>query len=170
VKTLTDLSGETVAAKESMPNTVHGLASLDAPSELVLKGHAEDRLPPELKTYHVSALIVGAKIETDKDFHIVLADPELARRVPPQQVTMIAEIPAGSCVSLGRAKFFENLRTSFTAKFIAPGAGHLEKLATPAPACVKGVGFFDFLHGQTGVAKNGIELHPVLAIEKGFCR
>jgi hypothetical protein len=24
------------------------------------------------------------------------------------------------------------------------------------------VAFFDFLHGQTGVAPNGIELHPIL--------
>ncbi len=30
---------------------------------------------------------------------------------------------------------------------------------------VEGVGFFDFLHGQTGVADNGVELHPVLDIE-----
>jgi uncharacterized protein (TIGR03437 family) len=30
---------------------------------------------------------------------------------------------------------------------------------------VKGVGFFDFLHGQTGAAPNGIELHPVLDVE-----
>jgi hypothetical protein len=29
-------------------------------------------------------------------------------------------------------------------------------------ARVSGVAFFDFLHGQTGVARNGIELHPVL--------
>lgn len=28
-----------------------------------------------------------------------------------------------------------------------------------------GVGFFDRLHGQTGVAPNGIELHPLLSIE-----
>ena len=28
-------------------------------------------------------------------------------------------------------------------------------------ARVTGVAFFDFLHGQTGVAPNGIELHPV---------
>jgi hypothetical protein len=26
-----------------------------------------------------------------------------------------------------------------------------------------GAAFFDFIHGQTGVAPNGIELHPVLA-------
>jgi hypothetical protein len=34
------------------------------------------------------------------------------------------------------------------------------------PVTVTGVGLFDRVHGQTGVAlKNGIELHPVLAIE-----
>ena len=30
-------------------------------------------------------------------------------------------------------------------------------------ARVTGVAFFDFKHGQTGVAPNAIELHPVLA-------
>jgi hypothetical protein len=29
-------------------------------------------------------------------------------------------------------------------------------------ARVTGVAFFDFLHGQTGVAPNAIELHPIL--------
>jgi hypothetical protein len=33
------------------------------------------------------------------------------------------------------------------------------------PVRVKGVGFFDFEHGQTGIAPNGIELHPVLDID-----
>jgi hypothetical protein len=31
-----------------------------------------------------------------------------------------------------------------------------------ASSRVTGVAFFDFLHGQTGVAPNGIELHPIL--------
>ena len=35
------------------------------------------------------------------------------------------------------------------------------------PVTVTGVGFFDFLHGQTGVAPNGIELHAVLDIQFG---
>jgi len=34
---------------------------------------------------------------------------------------------------------------------------------------VTGVGFWDEIHGQTGVAPNGIELHPVLRF-KGACR
>jgi len=33
-----------------------------------------------------------------------------------------------------------------------------------ATVTVVGVGFFDILHGQTGVAPNAIELHPVLQI------
>ncbi len=36
-----------------------------------------------------------------------------------------------------------------------------------APVTVTGVGFFDFLHGQTGVAPNGIELHSVLDVQFG---
>ncbi len=39
----------------------------------------------------------------------------------------------------------------------------------PAGLCtrarVSGVAFFDFLHGQTGVAPNGIELRPVLGFD-----
>src|SRR5262249_6877291 len=35
---------------------------------------------------------------------------------------------------------------------------------TSTPVRVTGIGMFDFLHGQTGVAPNGIELHPVIDI------
>jgi hypothetical protein len=33
------------------------------------------------------------------------------------------------------------------------------------PVQVTGVGSFDYLHGPTGVTPNGIELHPILAVE-----
>ena len=36
-------------------------------------------------------------------------------------------------------------------------------------ATISGVGFFDVLHGQTGVAPNGIELHPVLRFQSSDC-
>jgi hypothetical protein len=36
-------------------------------------------------------------------------------------------------------------------------------------ATVSGVGFFDRIHGQRGVAPNGIELHPVLAFTARSC-
>jgi hypothetical protein len=37
-------------------------------------------------------------------------------------------------------------------------------------ATITGVGFFDFDHGETGVARNAIELHPVLAFRRATCR
>jgi hypothetical protein len=41
-----------------------------------------------------------------------------------------------------------------------------ESKVPQTPVTVTGVGFFDRVHGQTGVAlKNGIELHPILAVE-----
>jgi len=33
------------------------------------------------------------------------------------------------------------------------------------PVTVMGVGFYDPIHGQEGVAPNGIELHPILEIK-----
>jgi hypothetical protein len=36
------------------------------------------------------------------------------------------------------------------------------KLRLCSQARVVGVAFFDFKHGQTGVAPNAIELHPIL--------
>ena len=37
-------------------------------------------------------------------------------------------------------------------------------------ATLTGVGFFDIPHGQTGVAPNAIELHPVLKFSSTNCQ
>jgi hypothetical protein len=113
--------------------------------------------------YRVSALVTGGKQEADSDFHIVLADPTDVR------TTLIAEIPSGTCTAAKRSTFFDGLRAQFGNDFGKPTKGKLRRLAQPVPACVTGVGFFDFLHGQDGVAPNGFELHPVLSITKGAC-
>lgn len=44
------------------------------------------------------------------------------------------------------------------ARCVRPGS----KLRLCTQARVVGVAFFDFKHGQTGVAPNAIELHPIL--------
>jgi hypothetical protein len=56
--------------------------------------------------------------------------------------------------------------------FIPPEADDAAPVATfmtkvkPTPCRITGVGFFDKVHGQTGVSQlNGIELHPILKIE-----
>jgi hypothetical protein len=56
--------------------------------------------------------------------------------------------------------------------FVAPAEGQVATIptfktqVTPTRARITGVGFFDKVHGQTGVAlTNAIEIHPVLKIE-----
>jgi uncharacterized protein (TIGR03437 family) len=75
---------------------------------------------------------------------------------------MIGEIPLPACVGSDSpfAAAIANARAELNAR-LTPTTGFK---ATNLPVQIRGVGFFDFLHGQTGVAPNGIELHPVLDV------
>jgi hypothetical protein len=64
---------------------------------------------------------------------------------------MIAESPLGPC------------DRSATPKRRRQMAVARARVRLCARASVTGVAFFDFNHGQTGVAPNAIELHPILA-------
>jgi hypothetical protein len=54
----------------------------------------------------------------------------------------------------------QNARNQFDAHYTATSSFKTANV----PVQVKGAGMFDFLHGQTGVAPNGIEIHSVLDI------
>jgi|HubBroStandDraft_6_1064221.scaffolds.fasta_scaffold17089_4 hypothetical protein len=163
VKTLTDPAGESIAATSPTLGTIATLVAATPPTRKELLGAASSRFAQEKVVYRVPALVMGDKQEGDSDFHIVLAAPSDPR------TTLIGEIPSGGCVAAKRAAFFTGLRAQFAKDFGKPAQGKLRRLAQPVTACVTGVGFFDFLHGQDGVAPNGFELHPVLSIVKGAC-
>jgi hypothetical protein len=114
--------------------------------------------PIEATVYVVEAEIIACKIENDGDFHIVIQGD--------QGKTMIVEVPDPD------------------PRFVAPTSPWVTEIAAVRQLCqaklapertikkvrqrarITGVGFFDRIHGQDGVAQtNGIELHPVLAIE-----
>jgi hypothetical protein len=84
---------------------------------------------------------------------------------------MIAEIPDPQCSTVqegGHAQQIASVRSSFIACFGAPPSGSgLKKFAGKMIATLTGVGFFDHVHTppQTGVAPNGIELHPLLGVK-----
>ncbi len=59
-----------------------------------------------------------------------------------------------------RTKFLQLIGTRPAKHFV-----HVRKTITVR---VTGVVFFDRIHGQDGVAPNGVELQPVLGIEKVF--
>jgi hypothetical protein len=116
---------------------------------------ANNRIAPyETTVWVLNATLTQYKLESDSDYHLILQDAS--------GNTMIAEIPLPSCVG-SSSPFLSKItsaRSAFNAKYTPTGSFQTANI----PVQITGVGMFDFLHGQTGVAPNGIELHPVLSI------
>lgn len=111
--------------------------------------------PVETTTYRVRARLVSAKSEDDGDIHLVIASLTHRDR------TMIVEFPSAECISRASAAARRKMRAAHDAfdRLVGGASGSFRSLS--GIATIDGVGFFDFIHGQTGVAPNGIELHPV---------
>lgn len=155
VKTLSD-SNAGLVNFVPVPETVAQLRALPKPASLP---DASRIGPTELTEFTVAAQLVEFKQEDDRDIHLVIADPADASQ------TMIVEFPdAQDCsgaVGSTHAQEMRAARAAFEAAFGQPPTSQFKHIS--GTATVTGVGFFDFLHGQTGVAPNGIELHPVLS-------
>ncbi len=150
VKTLTDLrAGQVNLAPKSA--TVEELAALPVPDGF---GRDAERLEPEFQTYTVVATLVEFRQETDSDIHLVI--------VGESGQSMIAEIPDPTCVEGSRAQAqIARARARFVELFGQPSPTWHEANAS---VTVTGVLFFDVHHGQTGVAPNAVELHPVIGM------
>jgi hypothetical protein len=118
------------------PTTVAHLTALPRPAYL-----PPTRLPFEHRIFTVIARVTLDRLEDDLDYHLVLRSGSR---------TMIAETPSPLCTKGATAYRRRQMSDSRRVARICRRAR------------VTGVAFFDFLHGQTGVAPNGIELHPVL--------
>jgi len=100
------------------------------------------RLPFERHVFRVNTAVTLVRREADQDFHLVLSDG---------RHTMIAESPAVSCSGRTTLAYRRQMSRARAAVRVC------------SKATVTGVGFFDDYHGQTGVAPNAIELHPILS-------
>lgn len=140
-------------------STIAMLNGLKAPTHAQLLASAGHRFEPELHVYTVQGYLAGFKLESDMDFHIVISDPNDPR------ATMIVEMVSPACLVTPFKKEAAGLRTSWEARFgkATPAFNRKKFESHKIKVEITGVGFFDFLHGQTGVAKNGMELHRVLS-------
>ncbi len=151
VKTGTDADVGLVNLNSSTNTTIAALRAPAAPSPIP----ANNRVSPwETTEWVLNATLTEYKLESDSDYHLVLQDAG--------GLTMIVEIPSPSCVGAGSPFLagITNARNEFNARFTPTTSFQTANI----PVQIKGVGMFDFLHGQTGVAPNGIELHPVLDV------
>lgn len=153
VKTLSDSDRGRVQFQQPVNTTIAALVALPRPGMLSATGRAD---PVELTVYRVEARVLRLITELDRDYHMIVADPR------DTSMTMIAEIPdpecAGACASGFGGRYAAARRKVFDRLNSGPGEAHPLVVIT-------GVGFFDYLHFQSGAALNGIELHPILDVE-----
>jgi hypothetical protein len=132
--------------------TLAALTAISAPRRPEERYDARYR-PVETTIWRVRAMLqeIGY-FEEDGDYDLILTDN--AGR------TMIAEAPDPACATGSvLAAPIAAVRAKIAARFptvpVRPGI----------PVTVTGVGFFDVVHDPATQAPNGIELHPITAIE-----
>ena len=146
VKVLRDRDAARVR-RDTVPTTIRKLNAIPIPE---IPYPRDRRIPPyELTIYRLSGRVERMSVQDDGDWHLILSDPADARH------TMIVEIPTPECAKgteFGAA--YESARNALRR---VPKRGVVE---------VTGVGFFDFIHTQRGISRNGFELHPVLSVRR----
>lgn len=155
VKTLMDPDASAIQT-QPIDTTIDKLVAIPRPASSTIP--EDGRNPVEEKVYRVHARLLRYKLETDQDIHIVLGS------IDDPRITMVAEIPAGSCTTnQDYGPLFDELRQDLSLRFGRP-MPRFRQLPRNTRVIVTGVGFFDFLHGQSGMAHNGLELHPVIGL------
>ena len=83
---------------------------------------------------------------------------------------MIVEFPDTTCNGASSSPKKAKMRSARTALIAACGQPSSSRFTDlKGRANITGVGFFDIPHGQTGIAPNAIELHPVLKFLASSC-
>ncbi len=151
VKTGTDPDAGLVNLNNPVIQTISYLRAQPAPATPPANSRVQ---PTETTMFVIDATLTEYKLENDSDYHLVVQDAS--------GNTMITEIPDPACVGTGSpfASYITTARQQFDAKYTTTTSFQTANI----PVQITGVGFFDFQHGQTGVAPNAIELHPVLDI------
>src|SRR5216684_478552 len=151
VKTGTDPDSGLVNLSSTTSTAISSMTALAAPNPIPANNRVQ---PTETTVWVINATLTQYKLESDSDYHLILDDGA--------GHTMIAEIPSPACVGSGSpfTNGISHARSQFDAVFTATTSFQTANV----PVQITGIGMFDFLHGQTGVAPNGIELHPVIDI------
>lgn len=157
VKVLADPAARGLHRLEPEFTTIADLRAIPPPSRWT---GSLARLPAEKHVVSVESWIVGYKLEADSDVHVVLRDA--------RGLTIVNEYPAGGCTTRSYAPGLQAEALAALLR-ILPSKPTSKYRAIPAASQphvrVTGPQFLDKIHGQTGVAPNGIEIHATLRIE-----
>ncbi len=171
VKTAADADAQALTSQSPTATTIAEMRGLPVPAFLPSGGRTDGA---EKTVWQLTATLKAFRGEADGDYHLVIADD--------QGSTMIAEIPKPGDITAPSffAEQIATARVAFDDYFklsenineatsgVVPaisGGGQFRQVTVPVT--LTGIGFFDFNHGQDGVAPNAIEIHPVINIAFG---
>jgi len=171
VKTLFDLRG--VDAPKLKRNAERRTINYLVTQEHGPIGKHTPRLPSVERTMYVltDGALLEAKVEDDQDVHLAIQDKQ---GEPTDH--MIVEFPNVACNVNAPTRYKNQMAQArsdvvdLTRECRTGFKKGWAQFAEGATATIRGVGFFDLVHGSElrGVAENEVELHPVLAFH-GSC-
>jgi hypothetical protein len=144
----------------------------DGDYHLVIQGASGSTMVAEVPMPNTTFVGDSPWLQNIKDARQAV-DDKLVHKLSPRDFIL----PPGSAMLVPRNSMSGDLPVPAMAAFNMPESFRTpvdgQEAQMPAfmtsvpstPARVTGVGFFDRMHGQTGVASNVIELHPILKIE-----
>ncbi len=153
IKVFTDPDTVLINFNNIVPTTIAEQKSIPAPPNI---GTNPPRLSTETTVDQLECYIIFFKLETDQDIHLGIMSTNF-------QDTMVAEICDPSCpgiISTSRYQMLRTLRDWFVNTYHPTTSFQNLFLRVR----LTGVGFFDTVHGQRGMAPNGREIHSVLSI------
>jgi hypothetical protein len=145
------LEAEVIALKQEADGDYH----------LVLQGQSGHTMIGEVPTPQPPFVSAGSPFLADIKVARQAVYDKLVSPLPATFTTMVQTLAPATALLMAEP---DTVAPKATKSPAAAKQETFQTKITPTKATLIGVGFFDRLHGQMGVAPNGIELHPVLNI------
>jgi hypothetical protein len=189
VKTAADAGAQALTSQTPTPTAIADLRALPVPAVLPPDGRSDGA---ETTLWQLACTLQAFRREADGDYHLVIADDQgstMIAEIPnPGDITAPSFFAAQ--IASARAAFDTHFQITGDTSTPTPPADPATPAEPAAPAdpgvlaasapgagaafhqvsvpvTLTGIGYFDFNHGQAGVAPNAIELHPVIDIAFG---
>lgn len=154
MKTLSDPDAASVNVVAVSPISIRELNGFDTHCSGLPERRA---FGEEFKVFEVTGRITFIAHEDDRDYHVALEDPSAPG------FTVVAELADILCAGAVMSPHFSALSAA-DAMWRMLVDGRSPTALVGSSVRLRGVGFYDFAHGQRGRSQNCIELHPILSI------
>ena len=156
VKTLADRDASLVNPSAVTPISIRDLNALPSHCEA---GPDRRIYAEEFRVFEVAGRVTYIAHEDDRDYHLALEDPN------DPGSTVVTELADTVCSGAVMSPHLATLR-SVEGMFASLLEGRSPSTLVGTIVKVRGVGFYDFNHGQRGRSANCIELHPIVSISR----